>query len=219
METDNAKNLNNSLRKNVNNNDIYERLGKNLINELNLFNEDELLDEINERKFSNNILYYSKDFAYNYSPFYSELCGYSLGVLKQGMPKKLNNHYLYFGDDNIQKIESYSKIGKLALAHYIIENSNERKIISIDNFNDIDRYIKLLFKNGTPIECYTMEDDENGEATLYLYNEEKIVKSIFYRVFNGLHIQGEAIYNYDEHGNLDNILSIMDGVQGIVYKK
>ena len=57
----------------MNNDNIYEKLKNNLINELHLFDEDELLEKIEKNKFSKNIIYHSKSLAYNYSPFYKEL--------------------------------------------------------------------------------------------------------------------------------------------------
>ena len=53
----------------MNYDEIYKNLKNNLINELNLFDEDKLLDKIEENKFSKNIIYHSKSLAYNYSPF------------------------------------------------------------------------------------------------------------------------------------------------------
>ena len=46
--------------KKMNNDNIYEKLKNNLINELNLFDEDELLEKIEKNKFSKNIIYHSK---------------------------------------------------------------------------------------------------------------------------------------------------------------
>lgn len=201
------------------NNDIYEKLKNSLINELNLFDEDELLNEIEKNEFSKNVMYYSKSLAYNYSPFYKELSGSSLDILKKGLPKKLDNSYIYFGDKFIQKIERYGKTGKLAGIDYIIEKQEERKIISLDNFNDIEKYIKVLFNNGIPTESYKIDDCENGSVTIYIHNEKKISKSLSFAMIDGLSIKNETIYNYDKDGTLDNILSIVNGHQGIIYQK
>lgn len=108
---------------------LYKNLKNNLIDELNSFDEDKLLDKIEENEFGKNIIYHSKSIAYNYSPFYKELSGSSLDTLKIGEPKKLDNNYIYFGDNSIQKIERYSKTGKLAGIDYIIEKQNIREII------------------------------------------------------------------------------------------
>ncbi|WP_373777558.1 hypothetical protein [Glaesserella sp.] len=160
-----------------------------------------------------------KSLAYNYSPFYKELSGSSLDILKSGLPKKLDNNYIYFGDKFIQKIERYGKTGKLAGIDYIIEKKDKRKIISVDNFNDIEKYIKVLFNNGVPTESYKIDDCENGSATIYIYNKEKISKSLSFSMIDGLSIKNETIYNYDKDGVLDNILSIVNGHQGIIYQK
>ena len=203
----------------MNYDEIYKNLKNNLINELNLFDEDKLLDKIEENKFSKNIIYHSKSLAYNYSPFYKELSGSSLDTLKSGEPKKLGNNYIYFGDNSIQKIERYGKTGKLSGTDYIIEKQNIREIISIDNFNDIEKYIKVLFEDGIPIESYTIDDIENGVATIYIYNNEKIFKSLSFAMIDGLTIKNETIYNYDKDNNLDSIFSTVGDHQGIIYKK
>lgn len=91
------------------NDDIYDRLKTHLSHELGLFDEDKLLAKIKTNQFSQNIIHHSKALAYNYAPFYKELSGYPLDTLKDSSPKKLNNHYLYFGDTSIQKIERYGK--------------------------------------------------------------------------------------------------------------
>lgn len=150
------------------NDDIYENLKNNLIDELNSFDENELFNEIKENEFSENVMYHSNSLAYNYSPFYKELSGSSLDILKNGLPKKLNNNYIYFGDKFIQKIARYGKTGKLTAIDYIIENKDKREIISVDNFNDIEKYIKVLFNDGIPTESYKIDDCENGSATLYI---------------------------------------------------
>lgn len=201
------------------NDDIYEKLKNNLINELNSFDENKLLNEIKENEFSENIMHHSKSLAYNYSPFYKELSGSSLDILKNGHPNKLHNNYIYFGDKFIQKIERYGKTGKLAGIDYIIENKDKREIISIDNFNDIEKYIKVLFNNGIPTESYKIDDCENGSATFYIYDKDKISKSLSFATIDGLSIKNETIYNYDKDGVLDNILSIVNGQQGIIYQK
>lgn len=201
------------------NNDIYETLNRNLNNELDSFNEELLLNKIEENEFSNNILFHSNSMAYNYAPFYKELRGYSLDILKSGKPKKFDNKNIYFGDNTIQKIERYGKTGKLTGTHYIIEEKEERHIISIDNFNNIERYIKVLFKEEYPIESYEIEDAQNGVATLYLYNNNKIQKSLSFEMSYGITRKSEEIYHYDEHDLLDSISSIVDGQQGVVYKK
>lgn len=203
----------------MNNDNIYEKLKNNLINELRLFDEDELLEKIEKNKFSKNIIYHSKSLAYNYSPFYKELSGSSLDMLKGGSPKKLDNHYIYYGDSFIQKIERYGKTGKLASVDYIIEKQNEREIISIDNFNDIEKYIKVLFKDAIPVESYQIEDAENGTATLYISHKEKILKSLSFAIIDGLILKNETIYNYNEDGSIDSIYSTVNGQQGIIYKK
>lgn len=54
---------------------------------------------------------------------------------------------------------------------------------------------------------------------LSIYDKDKISKSLSFATIDGLSIKNETIYNYDKDGFLDNILSIANGHQGIIYQK
>lgn len=208
----------NQKGKNMNKLDFFTELKNELIEQLNIIDKKSLISKIEITSFSENILFHSKSLAYNYSPFFKEMTGYSLDKLKQGIPNKITNCCLYFGESDIEKIEHYGKTGKLTGTDYIIYGDSEKEIISLDNFDEFVKYIKVSLQNNIPIKSLQVTDRDNASLTLFLYEDSRIIKSFSIILFNGSILESEERYEYLDE-DLVKIYATIDGEEECLYNK
>ncbi|WP_424405781.1 hypothetical protein [Pasteurella sp. PK-2025] len=201
----------------MSNNEIYKSLRNDAYAFLEQFKLPDILRKFKETQFSNNVLYHSKRLAYNYSPFYCEHTGYSLDHLISGMPKSIKNKYIYYGDRNIEKIEHYGKHDNLYKTDFIIMSDDFSEVLSLDNFDDFIRYIKIIYKNQKAIREIMVNDENDISVTRYFYKDNKIVNSLSFSITENLRVELECENIYEYKNNEIIAIHTQDGEY--IYRK
>lgn len=185
----------------------------------NSFDERLLLQKVREKNFSNNILSYSSKIAYNYIPYFIESIGCTPSKFRN-KPLKSEKYYVYLGE-SLSQIEKIEYRGNYIIrTDFIIEEDDIREIISVDSSNELIQYFRIKFQDEKIVSSYQFNDEENSSETIYFYQDRELITSLSSMLLNGMKMEIEKKYQYDEHGNIKSIYSIVNGCdQGYLFQK
>lgn len=99
----------------------------------------------------------------------------------------------------------------------IVQQPQQREIISTDNAGEFTRYILLTYPQGKTAMCYQMDDDDNALITAYRYQDHVLMQAVSLAMWDGAAQTSVADFVYDASGVLSQIIATAGGKTGRIY--
>ena len=104
-------------------------------------------------------------------------------------------------------------------ADCIIQQPQQREIISSDGAGDFARYILLTYQQGKAALCYQIDDENEAVIMAYHYHDDVLIRVVSLALLDGGNApqMSAADFAYDATGQLSRIIATAGGKTGQIY--